>query len=190
MKKLLFLIVFSIPFFSFSQTSIELLRSNFPIVDDRVVYQDIVDLKTPIKASEIYIKARLWIIDSFYSSKDVLQFEDKENNILIAKGHLNIGHNSGVIGKDWFTLKIEAKDGKYRCTIYDIRYNWKVVQFEMNDPIESWIPGSGPIKLKEKDFEKARFREMVNSFYKALNSEFMKTLKSLQQAIEKQDTNW
>ena len=190
MKKLLFLILFSIPFFSFSQTSIELLRSNFPFVDDRVVYQDIVDLKTPINASEIYKKARLWMVDTFYSSKDVLQVEDKENATLIAKSFLNIAHNDGVIGKDWFTLKIEAKDGKYRYTIYDIRYEWSVVNFTANDPIESWIPGSGQIKLKEKDLEKPRSRELVNNFYKTLNSEFMKTLKSLQIAIEKQETNW
>lgn len=190
MKKLIFIIFILFPFVSFSQISMELLKNNFPISDGKVVYQEVVNLTTPITDSEIYKKARLWMVDTFYSSKDVLQVEDKENATLIAKGFLNIAHNDGVLGKDWFTLKIEAKDGKYRYTIYDIRYEWSVVNFTANDPIESWIPGSGQIKLKEKDLEKPRSREMVNSFYKTLNSEFMKTLKSLQIAIEKQETNW
>ena len=72
--------------------------------------------------SELYIRARAWMANTYNSSQDVLQMDDKEAGKIIGKaittwpikgGFGNLLCESPI----HYTITIDIKDGKYRCVL-------------------------------------------------------------------------
>lgn len=79
-----------------------------------------------LSQEQIYNKTKLFFINNFNSSKDVIQLDDKENSIIIGKGNTTINIQSGkytVPITMTFTIKIESKNNKCKVDVYNLVYN-------------------------------------------------------------------
>ena len=83
-------------------------------------YQEVVEVKSK-PASEIYTKALEWIALNYESSNDVIQLTDPDQNLIIGKGVflVTLFLKTGEIRH---TLKIEARDGRFRVTFDRFSY--------------------------------------------------------------------
>ena len=104
MKKIFFSILLSVISFGLSAQSFEV-----------EVIQDI-----DMSKDEIYTQSLSWMAEKFVSAKDVIQLKDKEAGKIIGKGYTDIKIGWLVLIPSKFTLKIDAKDNKYRLTFKDV----------------------------------------------------------------------
>lgn len=57
----------------------------------------------------------------FKSANDVIQMDDPNSCTMIAKGFQDIGAGDPIGAELWFTIRLQAKDGRYRIDIYQIK---------------------------------------------------------------------
>ena len=72
----------------------------------------------PKTKEELRLISMEWIVNEFVSAKDVIQFSEKEQGIIIGKGITQITYTLWPVDT-YVTLKIETKDNKARITVYD-----------------------------------------------------------------------
>lgn len=149
MKKLLFILLAVMPTFLYSQDNP--FTDVFPLVKDEVNYTEVVQVEG-VLAPELYKRAKIWLVDAFKSSKDVIQNDDKDNFIVIGKGFFTgFGHNKAVQNaKYWFTIRIDCKDNRYRYVVSDFVYDFDVlvmgVKSHYNENFSKW----GNVAFSEK----------------------------------------
>ncbi|MFY0628679.1 MAG: DUF4468 domain-containing protein [Reichenbachiella sp.] len=94
------------------------------LVDGKYIYQDIYN--TEVNKDDSYILIRRWFAESYNSSEEVLEVEDRENGMFIGRGRsavkaLNRMGNSFT--KDIaYTIKVEIKDLRFRLTFSNVEY--------------------------------------------------------------------
>lgn len=87
-------------------------------------------IETPGQSKEkLYTATRLWFAESFKSSKDVIDLDDKEQGIIIGKGNTKFPCQGldCVARGDWrlkFTMRVDMKDEKMRVTFNNIGVSW------------------------------------------------------------------
>ncbi|MBA7550147.1 hypothetical protein ES705_42653 [subsurface metagenome] len=183
MKKPLFVVLVLLPSIMFSQNLIE---DNFPTNDGYIYYSEVVTLDSSLTANNLYLNAKKWLVDAFKSSKAVIQADDKEAKLIIIKSYVSKGHNQYISNpKNWFTLKIEMKDGRYKYSLYDVRYEFDVyvsgVHNHTDEPFEVWIKPSDK-KISEK--KRQKINEALTKYCKELNVEFKGIISSLKKGME------
>lgn len=94
--------------------------------DSSIVYRDIVAIDSTTK-SELYQKAKPWIVNSFRNSKEVIRLDTEDK--IISKGNFRtfttahlMGVERKVDGVCNFTMLIAFKDGRYKAEIYDMSF--------------------------------------------------------------------
>lgn len=79
---------------------------------------------------QIFTGGRKWVAENFRSAKAVIEYESKEDGVVIGNGNVNYPCNGAwdCLGKaDWrikFTMKLEARDGRFRLTFTNINLYW------------------------------------------------------------------
>ena len=68
-------------------------------------------------AEQIYNAAKIFIVDAFKSANDVIQLDDKANNVIIAKGW-HKGSEGGC--RVNFTMKIQTRENRYKIDVYQL----------------------------------------------------------------------
>jgi len=189
MKKLLILFVIATPYFSLGQ---DLIEDNFPTKDGMIYYTDVINVDSSLSSLDLYLNAKEWLVDAFKSGKSVTQADDKNARLIIVKSFIKKGHNSYVSNpKKWFTLKIEMKDGRYRYSLYDIRYEFDINAMGQSThkdvSFEEWArPSEGMSERKRKKVYKA-----LKDYCKELDKEFKQVVASLREGMsKKEDDNW
>lgn len=126
MKKLLFILLAVMPIILLAQDNP--FTDVFPMINNEVTYTEVVQVDGTSN-QELYKRSKIWIVDAFKSSKDVIQNDDKDNFILIGKGFFSgFGHNKAVANANyWFTIRIDSKDNRYKYTITDFIYDFDVL---------------------------------------------------------------
>jgi hypothetical protein len=171
MKKVSIIIVLSVLTFS--------VRSQSLVLSDTVRVED-------ATTSEIITAGNLFVAQSFQSADDVIQMEDKEAGILIAKGNFDYefsqprftctsGNGKGVVH---FTIKLMAKDGRFKFDIKDIEH-------DSNDPnvnfglLNSEMPAfrSGAIGKCQEDIYK-EIRKEINQLQTRIKEGILKEIES------------
>lgn len=154
----------------------------FPVKDGRIVYESIGDAKG-VKKEAIYASAKKWIVDSFKSSKTVIQTEDKEDGQLIgsALSLVSIKNNSWLVptyelNLD-YTIQINCKDGKYRIRFYDIKASNSLLSNATKVPLENFGKTPNGKELKDKQ------KERIVAFREAINTEFTLLLNSFHNSV-------
>lgn len=121
MKRFLFLI-FLKPILLFSQNYIyeELY---LPVNDGILRYESVIDAPG-LSSEQLYQNAKVWFLDTFRSSKDVITFEDPQIGIVSGNGLFNIYSefmNQTIERTVYFSVRIEVKDNRFRYSISDLR---------------------------------------------------------------------
>jgi len=189
MKNILVLLLFVSPLVSIGQN---LINDNFPTKDGLIYYSEVV-ITDSLTSNDLYINAKKWIAENIKSSQTAIQVDDKDAKLIILKSYVSKGHNTYVSNpKNWFTLKIELKDGKYKYSLYDIRYEFDVNymgQFNHTEKaIEEWMkPSDSDISEKKRQ----KINEALTLYCIELNSEFMNVIKSLEKGMKiKENSEW
>jgi len=110
MKKIFYLFVI---FALFVMTNIQAQKTS------DFIYEEVVTLDSSFTQSLLFVNANEWVAQSFKSANDVIQMADKDAGIIIAKGFFSIPTTMICEGNVYFTVKIQAKDGKYKYTFSD-----------------------------------------------------------------------
>ena len=89
-----------------------------------VVFSKIVQEDSVGKAT-IYRAAKLAIVNIFNSAKDVIQLDDPDQGIIIAKGFSIVPTKAAmgmvVDANIWYTIEIRCKDNRYKIDIRQIK---------------------------------------------------------------------
>lgn len=190
MRNLLPLILGFLPIISFSQNLIE---ENFPTENGLINYNEVVQVDSSLTAEDLYINAKKWLVVAFKSSKSVVQTDDKEAKLIIVKSFISKGHNSYISSpQNWFTLKIEMKDGRYRYSLYDIRYEFYVSvmgqRSHTESTLEQWMKSNDKPMT---DSKRQKVNEELTKYCKELDSEFRAVISSIKSGMSKiESSNW
>lgn len=90
----------------------------------KIIYVEIVKADS-ISKEKIYSKTKEWFALNFKSSNDVIQLDDRENFTIIGKGAIKVNLMSFDAGFVRFTIKVQAKDNKYKYEISDFVHDAK-----------------------------------------------------------------
>lgn len=136
-----------------------------------------------INQQTIYNASREWFVDNMKSSKHVIQLDNPTEGIIIAKYNIEFPVNhfvwhplSGYIN---ITIKIQAKDGRYRIQMYDF------IHEAGPKSGESW--NVGMIYTEKPEFIKGSKAKVYNEMQKRalplIKLETESTIKSIQEKI-------
>lgn len=120
MRKLLFLIFFPIQLFA---QSYDYKALYLPITESVLKYEEVIDAPG-ISSEQLYQNAKIWFLDTFRSSKEVITFEDPEIGIVSGNGLFNIYSqfmNQTIERTVYFSVRIEVKENRFRYSISDLR---------------------------------------------------------------------
>jgi hypothetical protein len=95
---------------------------NFTVFSQKegeISYTKVVYVDSSLKSIELYNRARSWFAESYRSSNDVIQLEDKDEGKIIGKGSIryisSVYYGSeGTKGWIRYTLSVQVKDGRYK----------------------------------------------------------------------------
>ena len=97
------------------------------LTDEQRGVAQVFDAPTYTK-DQIFTATPVWIAQSFESAKDVIEYENKEDGTLIGNGSIAYPCTGGfacrIRAQSWrvaFTMKAEAKDGRFRLTFTNVR---------------------------------------------------------------------
>ncbi len=91
---------------------------------DNIVFEDVIQVDNK-SASELYISASGWIAKTYSSNKDVIQVENADAGILIAKGFTRISVFTGIVTSEmdmFYTIDIQCRNNRYKLSISNIYY--------------------------------------------------------------------
>lgn len=118
-------------FFSSNNANAQ-LHDKFPFNEKgEIVYSEVVNIKGADK-TDLYRKATIFFADDMLSTGNIVQLDDKENGIIIGKGFLTIpiqNKKMSIPVNLHFTIKVEARDDRYRYEVYSLRYETKATSF-------------------------------------------------------------
>lgn len=120
MKKLFFLIFFPGQLFAQNYNYEELY---LPINEGILKYEEVVEAPG-FSSEQLYQNAKIWFLDAFRSSKDVITFEDPQIGIVSGNGNFNIYSefmNQTIERTVYFSVRIEVKENRFRYYITDLR---------------------------------------------------------------------
>ncbi|HDY87340.1 MAG TPA: DUF4468 domain-containing protein [bacterium] len=127
MKKVIYFLLTAIVFISWlSCASLETPLTEVPKV------QRIIEVNKP--KDELYKLSNEWMAKTFKSSKAVIQYQDKEEGVIVGKGFTSVKYLGYV--DTYFTMTIEVKDEKLRVTLEDIYLHQIIQSIEVESPLD------------------------------------------------------
>ena len=106
-------------------------------------------------AADLFSRGKLLISEMFKSAKAVTQLTDEHTHTLIAKGYFPVSTFPALQGPAFgspmvaFTFMLQAKDGRYRYIIKDMKYELGTAR---SDPLKAGKP---------RGFGKRRWGQMI-----------------------------
>lgn len=179
---LLILSFFLINFLSAqSERDYDMYVLELPKENGKVIYQEVIEAKG-VSAENLYNSARLWFLENFKYSKEVIQYESKETGIVSGNGNTDFGissiMNTYVENTLFFTITIEVKEEKFRYKITDLSVTQAAVP-SARTPIEQFFSEEWMYKKsgKPKEFMWDWYDAYIYEIHRIENSiqEFVKT---------------
>jgi hypothetical protein len=72
------------------------------------------------KKDSLYLRSRLWVSETFNSSKHVIDYENQDAGVIVSKARMPYPRHGGPDNYISYAMKVEAKDAKVRVTFSDI----------------------------------------------------------------------
>ena len=113
-----------------------------------VTYSEVVQVPG-VTQLELYSRGKVWIAETFKSARSVIQIDEKDTGTLVGKGwqHINVKVLAiplPAVQELWYTVKLEAKDGRFRYTIS---------QFQLADPPTNATPNPQAVAVETYMFK-------------------------------------
>lgn len=180
MKKLLLtisLVLFAVPMWAQSDKEADQERygkGQMPFNEKgEVVFSKVIQANGKDK-NAIYTSARTLIAEMFKSAKDVIQMDDSDKGIIIAKGWSSAPGGEVNDCKIWYTLKIQCRDDRYKVDVYQIKCDKPsgytagitipsvtIFAEELTDDV--CIKPNGDVKTRGKGFWRRAVIDVANS---------------------------
>lgn len=126
-------------------------------------------IDVPGKTKEqIFVEANNWFVHSFVNSKSVIDFNDKEEGVIIAKGYIpHVASHNSIGGASeinaWVIIRVDIKNHKFRIMTTIQKYDMEVITLatamasDKPLPVEQLPSECFPFKGKtfKKTFSKA-----------------------------------
>ena len=112
-------------------------------------------IESDLSRDELFVNANIWLVESFKSAKDVIQFSDKEAGIVMGKYLLSLPYfDDDQLNPQGISalIKLQVKEGATRITIipeafvepsgdmyYNAPYDREDVQNSINLLIQSYV---------------------------------------------------
>ncbi|MHA8056790.1 DUF4468 domain-containing protein [Aquirufa nivalisilvae] len=192
MRKLFFVILFSsIITISFGQSAKEMLsqiEGKWQLDDNgNVTIVKIVEVPE-LKRDEIYSRALNYFTYNYVSGKSVIQIQDKDKGLIVAKGiyaNVHVGMSLITTYVDaWHILRVDVKDGRARLIVTLSEYEKKIIGGS-SPPTYVTTKVAQEYPINENSGQKT---VMTKAFYKA----FLKannSLESIEKAIKEGNTS-
>lgn len=145
-KLLLLLTTLFCSFSALAQKADAIAVTDFPIKDDKLYYEGVVDVAPTAKQLDLYRTGRTWFVDTYVDAKEVLQLDDKADGKMMGKGRYKYSFINGINVSQVlmrFTLALDVKDGKYRYRMYN---------FEGDNVNTSMLGGANATQLRILDY--------------------------------------
>lgn len=162
----------------------DIISNVFPTKDGRIYYSEIIKVDSSLTADNLYQNAKSWASLTFRSAKDATQSDDPVSKTIIIKSYVAKGHNAYITNpQNWFVLKIEMKDGRYKYTLTDVRYEFSVYaagkSIQSDKPLELWVLPSGnnsPKKQQKINDALTVYLQTIDADFKAIIADMTKSI--------------
>lgn len=142
-----------------------------PIPPEKSNYEKV--YTTSLPKNVVFSKGLEWIAKTFKSAKAVIEFQDKDAGKIIGNGITNILVGPMRVSIPiYFTMTLEAKEGKYRMVFDNVQRGDNVNAMNQalggNRPDE-WVPGSF-YRAEEIKLAHLKLQSFCDDFQKYLNA--------------------
>ncbi len=128
-----------------------------PVIDGMITFSEVVQVDS-LSKNDIFLRAHDWIIKTFNSAKDIIQFADKDAGKIVCKtvtgATVGKGWNKVTIDPVFYLLTIEARSGRYKITASNFVHEYSVgiggMKTSGSNPLESYYLLASPTK---KEYE-------------------------------------
>ena len=160
-------------------------------VDGQYEFTEVVQLDSTYKKDILYRNAKLFFANLFKSSKDILQYDEREEGKVIGKGTIQItGHQNILLSAfteirtTTFTLEISCKDGKYKYRLFGFSSEYIYGQSDKRKP-ERTTNGTLTIDEAYARTEKGGTKKMERSLFLNTLAEIRSTQDQLKEFMRK-----
>ena len=127
-----------------------------PLSPENNIYQEVVEVTKP--QGELFLSSMKWMTDAFTSAKAVIEYQDKEEGIIIGKGSAKVDvFGGGGRSTVEFTIRLEVKENKARITFKDM----SIQKITDNDPLVAAIVNAGLVYGSEQHGRFTRWAKTV-----------------------------
>ncbi|WP_336689373.1 MULTISPECIES: DUF4468 domain-containing protein [unclassified Chryseobacterium] len=144
-----------------------------------VKYSEVVKVDSTLSAKTLYSNAKIWFVNSFKNSKEVIVLDDSENKMILGKANMKFNSNIFVgsgAREGWisFDISIACKDGRYKYDFTNFIHKGNSVNIGLitTDEILPALPGPTNHKIKVSK----EVREVINSKILPLIDQLKKTM--------------
>lgn len=120
-----------------------------PLEYGEVIKQD------SILKGELYKRAKLFFVNSFKNSKNIIQLDDSDSGIIVGNVEEHFKEGDMYILNISYTLSIAVKDGRYKYEIKDILLKGQ----RWSDFYKDWVPYYNDI-ITNDDLGKSYYEEL------------------------------
>jgi hypothetical protein len=160
-------------------------------VDGQYEFTEVVQLDSTYKKDILYRNAKLFFANLFKSSKDILQYDEREEGKVIGKGTIQITGHQNILLSDFseirttnFTLEISCKDGKYKYRLYGFSSEYIYGQCDKRKP-EHTTNGTLTMDEAYTRTEKGGTKKMERSLFLNTLAEIRSTQDQLKEFMRK-----
>lgn len=161
MKPFILLSILYITVPSHAQDS--LLYNIFPIANNKVIYERIIELPGHSKDS-LFMKAKVWALSAFNSQKAAFQTEDREGGLLAYRTFFSnefkpptiLGVTVNQTWQFWSGVRIYVKDGKAKIVV-------ESEHVKMSNPANHQY---------DADYQLVTFKDTIHDAYKNTSSRY------------------
>lgn len=165
----IFILLLLISMASYSQ---EKLYNILPMIEGQVQFEEVVPVEN-VSKDDLYKRAKKWIVETYKSANDVIQYDDPSGGEVIGKGFFEVNWQATFMHtykvNVFHTVNIKVKDGRYKFVINGFRVKFHLPADKYSPPVD----GDEPLETFNKAREKnaAKFASVVDAeMYTIVNS--------------------
>ena len=154
-----------------SEEEVKTAYDSLPKIEGQYEFTEVVQLDTGYKKDALYRNAKLFFANISKSSKDVLQYDDREEGKVIGKVNFQISGHQNILLSSFsetrtttFTLEISCKEGKYRYRMFGFSSEYSYGESDKKKP-ERVTTGSLSLDQAYERSEKGGTKKMERNLF-------------------------